>query len=268
MNKRQLVAGALSASLLVAALPGLASAQDENPLAAENLEWLLGSYAQDGAMVDVPEGVETTLLLSGGQATGSAGCNTYFGAYEIDADSLTFPEPFGTTRMLCQGPSQVVEDAYLALLSATGGWVVQDGTLDLSDADGVTTLVFVEPPVPVTASDIAALTAELESLQMQIDEASAEVTALTEAAESVNVKKITNRIAATEEDIAALQKKTNGLNVDNLKKRISATEAAIADLDQQMTNVKKRVKDLENVAKDHEDRITALEEQVPVPEPA
>jgi len=267
MNKRQLAAGVLSASLLVAALPGLASAQDEEPYAAENVEWLLSSYAQDGTMADVPEGVETTLLLSGGQAAGSAGCNSYFGAYEIDAESLTFPEPFGATRMLCQGPSQVVEDAYLSLLSATAGWVVQDGMLNLSDAEGVTMLVFAEPPVPVTASDIAALTAELESLQTQIDEARTEVAALTEAAESVNVKRITNRIGANEDAIAALEQKTKGLNVDNLKRRISAAEAAIVELDKQMTNVKKRVKDLEAIAKDHEARISAIEEQVPVPEP-
>jgi heat shock protein HslJ/chaperonin cofactor prefoldin len=267
MNKRQLVAGVLSASLLAAALPGLAWAQDEETYAAEDMVWVLSSYADAGSMTAVPVGVETTLLMSGGEAGGSAGCNNYFGSYEIGADSLTFGE-FGSTRMICEEPTQGLEDAYLALLGGVAGWAVDGTILSLSDTTGAVTLVFGDPLVEVTESDVAALAAELESLQSQIDEATAEVAALTEAAASVNVKKITNRIGANEDSISALEKKTKGLNVDNLKKRISANEAAIADLNKQMSNVKKRVKDLEAVAKDHEARISAIEDQVPIPEPA
>ncbi len=266
MNPRQLAAGVLSASLLAAALPGLAFAQDEGPLAAEDVQWTLSSHADAESMVAVPDGVEVTLLMSGGEAGGSAGCNSYFGSYEIGADTLTFGE-FGSTAMICEDPAQGVEDAYLALLSGVAGWAVEDSVLSLSDATGAETLIFGDAPVQVTESDVAALVAELESLQTQIDEASAEVVALTEAAASVNVKKITNRIGANEESIKALEKTTKGLNVDNLKKRISANEAAIADLGKQMSNVKKRVKDLETIAKDHEARISAIEAEVPIPEP-
>lgn len=261
MNKRQLLASALGVSLLAAALPGVALAQTDEPYAAEDQEWTLTQYSDAGTETPVPEGVEVTLLLSGGQAGGSAGCNNYFGSYEIDAETLTFGE-IGITRMLCQGPAQDVENAYLALLSEVAGWAVDGTVLSLSDATGAVTLVFGDALVPVTESDVAALTAELESLQAQIDAAATEVAALAAEAASVNVKKITNRIGTNEEDIKALQQKTKGLNVDNLKSRISANEAAIAELDKQLTNTKKRVKDLETVAKDHEKRLAALEEAV------
>lgn len=266
MNRRQLVAGALSASLLVTALPGLALAQTEEPFTAEDTEWTLSSFADGEAMTVVPEGVEVTLLMSGGEAGGSAGCNTYLGSYEITADTLAFVD-FAVTEMLCPEPEQGVEDAYLPLLAGVAAWAVDGTVLSLSDSTGAVTLVFGDAPVQVTESSVAALEAELESLQTQIDEAAAEVVELSEAAASVNVKKITNRIGVNEDDISALQTKTKGLNVDNIKKRLSAAESAIEKLNNQLTNVKKRVTDLEKVAKDHEARITALEEAVPVPEP-
>ena len=48
MNKRRLIAGALSASLLVSAMPGLALAQDEEPFAAEGVEWVLDTHVGRG----------------------------------------------------------------------------------------------------------------------------------------------------------------------------------------------------------------------------
>jgi len=276
MNKRQLVAGVLGASLLATALPGLAFAQDEEmPYLAEGVEWTLKSISDGEALSDVPEGVETTLLLNGGEVVGNAGCNSYFGSYEIDETSLSFPDPFGMTQSLCEGPAQDVEDAYMPLLETTATWAVEDDMLSLSNAEGTVTLVYGEPPVEVTATDVNALAAELESLQVQIDEAATAVTLLAEEAASVNVNKITNRISTNETDIAALQERTKGLNVDNLKKRISTTEKAIESLDKQMVNVKKsldsldqvdknqkkRIETLEKQNKDQEDRITKLEEQ-------
>ncbi len=267
MNKRQLVAGVLSASLLAAALPGLALAQDEEEnLAAEGVEWALASYADGESMADLPEAVDVTLLLSGGEAVGSAGCNSYFGSYEIDATSLSFPEPFGSTRMLCEGPAQAIEDAYLPLLQKTAGWSVDEGgMLNLTDADGATTLIYGEAPVEITASEVAALVTELESLQAQIDTASDEVAALTKEVASADIKKLDKRVAAVEDDVKALEKKTKGLNVDNLKKRIKTNEEDIAGLSKQMSKVKNRLKALETTSKDHEARITALEEPAPVP---
>ena len=84
MTKRHIIAGVLSATLLASALPGLALGQDEDTFAAEGFTWRLDSYLVDGVMTAVPDEVEVTLLLDGGDAGGSGGCNSYFGSYEID----------------------------------------------------------------------------------------------------------------------------------------------------------------------------------------
>jgi len=262
MNTRQMVAGVLGASLLATALPGLAFAQDEEmPYAAEGIEWGLTSISDGEVLADVPEGVEVTLLLNEGDVAGNAGCNSYFGSYSIDETSLTFPDEFGMTRALCQSPEQDVEDAYMPLLQSTASWVVEDGTLSLSDADGMVTLVYSEPPVQVTATDVDALATELVNLQAQIDEAATAVALLAEEAASVDVNKITKQVSTNETDIAALQNKTKGLNVDNIKQRLSTAEKAIANLDKQMVNVKKRLDSLDQVDKNQKKRIETLEKQ-------
>lgn len=273
MNKRSLLAGALSASLLAGALPGLALAQEEAVLyPVEGVQWQLQTLAGG----DVPEGVEVTLFMNGGNVNGSAGCNSYFGGYVIDATSLTFPDPFGVTQKLCDEPAQSVEDQYLPALQATAGWTVDDeGLLRLTDADGNESLVFGEPPVEITATDIAALAETLASLQAQIDQAEAEVVAVAEATANIPVNQFDKRVKAVEKRVADLEDKTKGLNVDGLKKRISANEKAIAELQAQVETLQKtidrfrdRIKALEEADKDHVKRIKALEEAVFVPTPA
>jgi heat shock protein HslJ len=266
MNKRRLFAGALSASLLVSALPGLAFAQDEDTsYLAEGVPWALSEMSGQ-PLADL---VEVTLFLSGGDATGNAGCNSYFGSYEIDAATLAFPNPFGVTSMICEGPVQEVEDAYLPLLQSTALWFVDgDGVLSLSDADGNVLLTYTEPPVEVTATDVATLDATLADLQSQVDTALVEVAALEEAAKSINVNKLQDRLTAVEDQAAATEARTKGINGESIKGRVKTNEKDIAALQTEVSNLKKRVKDLENVAKDHEARISAIEDLVPVPEPS
>jgi len=274
MKTKSLIAGALGLSLLVAAAPGTALAQDDAGLSPEGVEWTLASLANEA----IPAEVETTLFLSGGEVVGSAGCNSYFGSYELDGEALTFPNPFGVTRKFCEGPMQDVEDVYLPLLQATATWSIDDeGALSLADAEGTIQLVYGEAPIDVTATDVDALVTALEDLQTQIDEAVAEVAALAAAAEGVNINKLDKRISAVETSVADVEKKVGGVNSSNLKKRITANEKSIADLQRRVTNVTKRVKALENTdtnlkkrikavettTEDHEARITALESPTP-----
>ncbi len=273
MNRRQLIAGALSASLVLGALPGIVAAQEEEavPYPAEGMPWQLATLAGEA----VPEGVEVTLILDSGQATGSAGCNSYFGGYEIDATSLTFPQPFGVTQKLCEEPVQSVEDAYLPLLQSTAGWTIdEEGAFSLSDADGTVTLTYREQPVEITATDIEALAEELASLQAQIDQATADVAALSEAANSINVKKFDKRVSAVEEGVAKNEQKLGKVNFNKVEKRLTAAEKAIADntaavaaVDKAVAKLRDRVKAAEKTLADHEKRIKAIEEAVPIPEP-
>jgi heat shock protein HslJ/prefoldin subunit 5 len=263
MDKRHMVAGILSASLLAAALPGLALAQDEatGPFPIEGVTWALDSYSTDGTMTDVAEGVEATLFMNGGEAVGSAGCNSYFGSYTLTADSLTFG-PLGRTMMLCDGPAQELEDAYLPLLETTAGWALDAGVLSLSDADGNVTLVYSEPPVQITNSDIAALTATLDGLQVQIDATNAEIAALTEAVGSVNIDKMQKDIKANKDAIAEIN-----TTINKLRDRIKANEEAIAALNTTVEKLRQRIKALEENDVVQDARLDALEAAVPVPTP-
>lgn len=267
MNRRHLMAGALSASLLVSASPGLALAQDEGPYAAEGVEWTL--TAMNG--VEVPEGVVVTLLMSGGDLNGNAGCNSYSGSYEIDAETLTFPNPFVATRMFCEGPAQDTEDEYLPTLQSTAGWSVEGDMLILSDADGNEILVYgsgdAATPVEVTTDDVAALQATLEDLQAQIDVAEAEIAALVEAAAGIPLDKMENQLTRTQEQVTALEKKTEGPSNKKLDKRVTANEQAIANISNSLTKLRKRITALEEAELDHEERIAALEAAVFVPTP-
>jgi heat shock protein HslJ len=274
MDKHRLSVGVLGMALLVASAPGVALAQDDatDTLTPEDIDWTLTTMAGSA----VPADVEVTLRLSGGEVVGNAGCNSYFGSYELDGDALTFSSPLGVTRKLCEGTAQEVEDSYLPLLEANAGWSIDEANvLSLIDGDGAVQLVYSELPVEITASDVDALVATLGDLQAQIDEAVAEVAALEERAASVNVNKFDKRLTATEESVKKLETKTEGLNVEGLKKRISALEttteaqqAQIAEINKTINKLRNRIKVLEASDQEQAAQIAALEAAVLVPNPA
>jgi len=266
MKTRQLLAGALSASLLLSALPGLALAQDEDTqVTPEGVEWTLATLAGEA----VPESVTTTLFMSGGEVVGDAGCNSYFGSYELDGDALTFPTPFGSTLKMCEEEAMAVEGAYLPLLQATASWAIdEEGALSLADADGAVQLVYGEATVDVTTSDVDALVATLGDLQAQIDAAAAEVAAVAAETAAIPVNRFDKRVSEVERRadthgrrITELERTTEGLNVQGLQRRISALEETVTRLDRTIDRFRDRILALESTAQDHEQRLAALEAQ-------
>ncbi|MEX1296831.1 MAG: META domain-containing protein [Candidatus Limnocylindrales bacterium] len=271
MKTRKLIAGTLGAALLVSALPGVVLAQDETQaLSPEGVEWTLTTLAGE----PVPEGVEVTLFLSGGEVVGNAGCNSYFGSYELSEDSLTFPNPFGVTLKLCEDELMAVEGTYLPLLQATIDWNIDDeGALSLSDEDGVVQLIYGEAPIDITMTDVEALVATLGDLQAQIDAASAEVAAVAEETAAIPVNRFDQRVSDVERRadnqgrrITEVERRTEGLNVQGLQRRIAALEETVTRLDRTIDRFRDRIIALEQTAQDHEDRIAALEDEVPTPE--
>lgn len=266
MTMRHLLSTALATALMVTATSGLARAQEETVIyPAEGVEWRLDSYERDGGLVELPADVEVTLLLSGGDATGTAGCNSYIGPYVIDATTLSFPAPLASTRMVCEGAAQAVEDAYLPLLSAVAGWSIdQAGMLSLSDAFGNVTLVYREPAVVITPTDVEALRDELASLQAQIDQAEAEIAALIEAAEAADIDALRRRVRANEQAIAEMD-----ATIGRLRDRTRANEQAIDEINATIGRFRNRINRLEDAVADHEARIGTLERvAVPLPAPA
>ena len=70
------------------------------------------------------------------QGTGFAGCNNFFGNYELDGSSLSFG-PLGATRMACPDLETGLEMSVFEALESTRNWKKSDGKLLLLDEDAV-----------------------------------------------------------------------------------------------------------------------------------
>ncbi len=148
MSKLRTMLVAVGTTLLLGALPmATSSAQEPAPTWVEGAEWRLVSVTTMGKPMEVPADVTATLLLEDSEASGSAGCNRFFGSYVLDGELLGFG-PLASTRMLCEGAAQAVEDAYLPALGEVVYWAISgDGRLHLLDADMADLLVY-EPASP------------------------------------------------------------------------------------------------------------------------
>ncbi len=109
----------------------------------EGTTWSLFSYiAPNGEEKEILPESRITAEFNEGQVAGTAGCNNYFGSYELDGNSLTFG-PTGSTMMFC-APEELMlqETAYLAVLGTTSSYEIVDGQLHLKNEAGDTVLIF------------------------------------------------------------------------------------------------------------------------------
>jgi hypothetical protein len=100
----------------------------------------------------VHEGTEITISLGGDRLRGSAGCNSYEGAYAQDGSTLTM-ESMAVTEMACLSPEGVMEQEarYLGLLKDVSAYHVYGGQLWLEMGDG-RALVFAVKAQPLTVA--------------------------------------------------------------------------------------------------------------------
>ena len=70
------------------------------------------------------------------QATGYAGCNRFFGGYELNGEALKFG-PIGATKRACPDFEEGVETELFQVLDATRRWRIVDETLELLNGDQV-----------------------------------------------------------------------------------------------------------------------------------
>ena len=95
-------------------------------------EWRPGKL---GELVSPDTGNVFVRFETDGRLTGHAGCNHFFGPYEITGDRIAIG-PLGATRMACPGPVMELETAFLSALETAHGFV-RDGTrLEFTDAHG------------------------------------------------------------------------------------------------------------------------------------
>ena len=89
------------------------------------------------------------------QATGFAGCNNFFGRYELDGSSLTFG-PMGATRMACPDLETGLEASVFEALESTRKWKIEGRDLLLLDADAVLARFSQEKYISLVGSVLAA----------------------------------------------------------------------------------------------------------------
>jgi len=137
----------------------------------------LGFAAGTSAEPPGPEGVEWRLLALGGmtvpalaggrqpslrldpakrQANGFAGCNNFFGGYELSGATLKFG-PLAATRKACPEAESSVETRYFQALERTRGWRLEGGELLLVD-NGAVLARFAAAPGGAEASELDSLT--------------------------------------------------------------------------------------------------------------
>lgn len=83
-------------------------------------------------------GTELTLEFGDGQVSGTTGCNSFGGGYQVAGPELSFGD-LAQTLMACLDPQGVMEQeqAYMLTLNSTEAYEIQDGELVLSDTTGV-----------------------------------------------------------------------------------------------------------------------------------
>ena len=111
------------------------SASDMNRI--QGVSWYL-TQVGGSPVSPMADGKQPHILLDPvkKQVTGFAGCNNFFGSYELDGASLTFG-PMGATRMACPDLETGLEMSVFEALESTRNWKKSDGELLLLDEDAV-----------------------------------------------------------------------------------------------------------------------------------
>ena len=105
----------------------------------ENKTWVLESYGNKGNLKAVLEDTEITVTFDSekGQVSGSSGCNSYGGGYDLDQDKLTIPGPLMGTAMACPEPIMEQEMEYLKALQEAESYKIDSNQLQITSGDNV-----------------------------------------------------------------------------------------------------------------------------------
>ena len=135
MKKYGILLIVLTAALILAFTGCNSSSSD----ILEDTKWILDSYGDRDNPQEVIEGTEITATFNSkdDQVNGTAGCNHYFGDYEIK-DGLSIGM-LGNTEMWCGEPEGRMdqETEYLKILQSAESYTVTGSTLTIDCGDDV-----------------------------------------------------------------------------------------------------------------------------------
>jgi heat shock protein HslJ len=126
--------GLLIVSLAACSAGNTASAAGNTDNAAESVSldgtsWTLTAYGDTSPLPNTT----IDITFEGGELSGSAGCNHYFGSYETSGNTISISD-VSATEMFCTGPEGVMEQetAYLSALSAAKTFQISGGLLQIA----------------------------------------------------------------------------------------------------------------------------------------
>lgn len=105
-----------------------------NPLEGS---WVVNGYNNgQEAFISPAEGSTMTIEFTpDGQVSGSSGCNTFSGTYQLDGTNLTVG-PLASTRMACDEPLMTQETQFLTALQTPSTVETSGANVTLRDANG------------------------------------------------------------------------------------------------------------------------------------
>ena len=108
-------------------------------LCLEDVRWSLTSYGDPDSLKMLLPDTELTARFDSEEkeVTGSGGCNTYFGEYDADSNSLTLTGPLAVTEMWCGDEIGAQESEYLEILMAAEKYEVEDDILLIRCGDHI-----------------------------------------------------------------------------------------------------------------------------------
>jgi len=203
------------AAVMAAAIAVPAAAQDESSPSIEGPVWELLSIGQAAA------DTSASMSLDAGTASIFGGCNSFFGSYTLDGESLTFGDEFTSTLVECGSAVMEQEQATIAALGNVASYATEGDLLDLLDDAGGQVLSFQETSV-ATVADVDALSFEIEKTQAHIQQLRRHVNNLDVRGDMKALEAHLNKL--TEQHINQRN------NQQELRKRIHALEVQVAQL--------------------------------------
>jgi heat shock protein HslJ len=143
---RVLLLPALLAVLLLAGCANVDTPPDDDTSPLAGTFWRLTEYGAPGALQAPIAQYQPTLSIAESSLSGSTGCNTYGGEYEIDGTTITFGSLLQTERACIEEGVMQQESRYMELLRTAEAFALADNTLTLTAPDGVLVYTRGEPP--------------------------------------------------------------------------------------------------------------------------
>ncbi|MFQ5942689.1 MAG: META domain-containing protein [Anaerolineales bacterium] len=110
----------------------------------EGTVWELESFQNsDGETIGVIPNSGARAEFENSEVSGTSGCNSFFGSYEVDGNSISIG-PLGSTLMGCLGPLGEQEIGFMASFGSAATYEISGDTLTLSNDNGEVVVTFVE----------------------------------------------------------------------------------------------------------------------------